>query len=104
MRYSFLLLALLVPIASFAHAGKLNADSCHNNKKTGQYECHAIKVKEAKQTTKTLAKISAKGNYNCADFSSQSDAQKIFIKAGGPKLDSYDLDRDRDGKACEKLK
>jgi hypothetical protein len=34
-----LLLWLLVP-ASHAHPGGLNAEGCHNNRKTGEYHCH----------------------------------------------------------------
>lgn len=106
MKYLLLLLILLVPFSSFAHSGKLNTDGCHNNKKTGQYECHAMIAKGAKQNSKTVAKkvakVSTKLDYNCADFVTQEAAQKAFIKAGGPKFDSYDLDRDKDGLACEK--
>ena len=35
--------ALLLPsvtIPSFAHSGGLNAQGCHNNRKTGDYHCH----------------------------------------------------------------
>lgn len=103
MRCLLLLLLVLIPFSSFAHSGKLNAEGCHNNKKTGQYECHAIIVKEAKQASKKAAKTNTKSDYNCVDFTTQKDAQKIFIKAGGPTLDSYDLDRDKDGVACEDL-
>lgn len=39
--------------------------------------------------------------YNCSDFSSSPAAQKLFLSTGGPVTDSYDLDRDGDGLACE---
>jgi len=35
----FLLACALAPVA-FAHGGGLNADGCHNNRKTGDYHCH----------------------------------------------------------------
>ncbi len=38
-----LIAALLLPSAtmpSFAHSGGLNAQGCHNNRKTGDYHCH----------------------------------------------------------------
>ena len=95
---------LLLPTVVLAHQGKLNSSGCHNNSKTGQYECHGLKEKESKSKAKNSAKAKAKvsaRDYNCDDFLSQSDAQKTFVKAGGPGLDVYDLDRDRDGIACE---
>jgi hypothetical protein len=36
--------------------------------------------------------------YNCSDFSSQKQAQKIFKQC---PTDVHDLDRDNDGLACE---
>ena len=41
------------------------------------------------------------GDYNCADFPTQRNAQLAFIKAGGPSKDPFNLDRDGDGFACE---
>lgn len=42
-------------------------------------------------------------DYDCADFSSQDEAQEVFEDAGGPDDDPYNLDRDGDGIACETL-
>ena len=36
--------------------------------------------------------------YNCSDFNSQEEAQKIFEQC---PTDAHDLDRDNDGVACE---
>jgi hypothetical protein len=41
--------------------------------------------------------------YNCADFSTQPDAQAFFAKAGGVSKDTNRLDGDKDGVACEDL-
>lgn len=38
---------------------------------------------------------------DCADFSSQAEAQAFYEAAGGPEKDPHRLDRDRDGLACE---
>lgn len=50
---------------------------------------------------------SAKGkkadDYNCDDFSSQSEAQSFFLKVGGTGNDLNRLDGDKDGDACESL-
>jgi endonuclease YncB( thermonuclease family) len=40
---------------------------------------------------------------DCADFSTQADAQGFFISAGGPGSDPHRLDGDGDGVACEDL-
>lgn len=41
--------------------------------------------------------------YNCDDFSTQPEAQKFFIAAGGTSKDTNRLDGDKDGIACESL-
>jgi hypothetical protein len=39
----------------------------------------------------------------CSDCPTQADAQRLFIAVGGPRVDIYDFDRDKDGIACEDL-
>jgi hypothetical protein len=41
--------------------------------------------------------------YNCSDFSTQSEAQQFFTRAGGAGHDTNRLDGDKDGVACEDL-
>ena len=42
--------------------------------------------------------------YNCYDFETQADAQRIFELCGNASgFDIHDLDRDGDGVACESL-
>jgi len=43
------------------------------------------------------------GDYDCSHFSTQKEAQNFFESKGGPKSDVHNLDRDRDGVACETL-
>lgn len=31
---------ICLPALAFAHGGGLNAEGCHNNRKTGDYHCH----------------------------------------------------------------
>ncbi|AZB44785.1 hypothetical protein CEF21_08140 [Bacillus sp. FJAT-42376] len=38
---------------------------------------------------------------DCGDFASQEDAQAVYEAAGGPGADPHDLDRDKDGMACD---
>jgi hypothetical protein len=39
----------------------------------------------------------------CSDCPTQADAQRLFRAVGGPRVDIYDFDRDKDGIACEDL-
>lgn len=40
MRTVLVCLLFLTPLAALAHGGGLNAEGCHNNRKTGDYHCH----------------------------------------------------------------
>jgi len=41
--------------------------------------------------------------YNCEDFSTHAEAQAVFNACGGVSNDIHQLDRDKDGLACETL-
>jgi len=41
--------------------------------------------------------------YNCPDFSTHAEAQKVYEFCGGVSNDIHRLDRDKDGVACESL-
>ncbi len=41
--------------------------------------------------------------YNCPDFSTQTEAQNVFLACGGINNDVHGLDQDKDGEACETL-
>lgn len=45
----------------------------------------------------------ATDEYNCADFSTQAEAQAFFKKAGGVNKDTNRLDGNKDGVACQDL-
>lgn len=57
-----------------------------------------------RKTARTSARAAAKIDYNCSDFTTQTQAQNFFIQNGGPARDPYRLDGDKDGIACEDLK
>ncbi len=42
--------------------------------------------------------------YDCSDFNTSAEAQKVFEACGGPKKDVHYLDSDKDGIVCESLK
>ena len=41
--------------------------------------------------------------YNCDDFSTHAEAQRVYEYCGGVSNDVHQLDRDKDGSACETL-
>ena len=43
------------------------------------------------------------GDYDCVDFRSWDEAQKVYAREGGLEKDPYNLDEDKDGKACEEF-
>lgn len=47
--------------------------------------------------------ICSRNSYNCADFSSQKEAQEAFDSCGGTRNDIHLLDKDGDSKVCEGL-
>ena len=47
------------------------------------------------------AVVAAARDYDCGDFSTQAEAQRVYEDAGPG--DPYRLDRDHDGVACETL-
>ncbi|WP_397533408.1 YHYH domain-containing protein [Roseateles sp.] len=50
-----LLCALLVAAGeSYAHPGGLNAEGCHNNRKTGDYHCHRAPVQSQAKPDPTV--------------------------------------------------
>ena len=109
-RLLILSLFVVIPVGAFAHSGRTNSEGCHNNTKTGGYHCHNsedkstdnIEVKKAKTEARAVARSGAR-DYNCSDFVSWEEAQATYERAGGPLIDPYDLDRDRDEVACEAL-
>jgi len=57
-------------------------------------------------TSDSINKSNAKCNsnyYNCEDFSTHAEAQRVYESCGGVSNDIHRLDRDKDGLACETL-
>ena len=97
------LLCVLVPPMSFAHGGGLNADGCHNNRKTGDYHCHGA-AKRASPPSSTSASgfapsyaAPSRAFRNCTDARNAGAAP---VRRGDPGYGSH-LDRDGDGVGCE---
>lgn len=108
--YTFILLCFLLPTIVLAHSGKTSSEGCHTNRKTGDYHCHNQPIEEVK-ATRTEARTEARNTskkyicsynaYNCSDFSTNSEAREAYEFCGGISNDVHDLDRDKDGLACE---
>jgi hypothetical protein len=62
-RVSFVLLSVGLMAASeaFAHGGGLNAQGCHNNRKTGDYHCHRTQVASTPIANQFVADELSKG-------------------------------------------
>lgn len=60
-------------------------------------------VRTKARTSPPSVRKTARLDFNCSQFASQAEAQKKFLEGGGLGNDIYDLDRDKDGIACESL-
>ncbi|MFN4185260.1 MAG: excalibur calcium-binding domain-containing protein [Hyphomonas sp.] len=98
--------------AAFAHPGGLNAEGCHNNRKTGEYHCHRSSTPSprpaatARPTNDTApqsllatdAERSGSWSYrNCTEARAAGAAP---VRIGEPGYGPH-LDRDNDGIGCE---
>ena len=83
----------------FAHGGGLNAEGCHNNRKTGHYHCHRGSSAGASGSKKQASySASTAGAFrNCAAARATGAAP---LRRGDPGYGTH-LDRDGDGVGCE---
>jgi hypothetical protein len=79
-----------------AHPGGLNAEGCHNNRKTGGYHCH----RGAVQGTTKPRKMRISGGGAFANCAAARAAGAAPVTRGDPGYGSH-LDRDNDGVGCE---
>jgi len=61
------------------------------------------KVETTNNGTLLIGDYCKKDKYNCADFKTQADAQKVFETCGGQGHDANGLDGNNNGLACESL-
>jgi len=81
---------------SHAHPGGLNAEGCHNNRKTGDYHCH--RASSAPVRSQSLLGNGGGGAFrNC---SAARAAGAAPVRVGDPGYGRH-LDRDGDGIGCE---
>lgn len=87
-----------------AHPGGLNAEGCHNNRKTGGYHCHRAGPAPSEPAVsdrpraRNVAGSGLAGAYpNCAAARAAGAAP---VRRGEPGYGAH-LDRDGDGVGCE---
>lgn len=93
---------LLPANLAIAHSGGLNAEGCHNNRKTGDYHCHRAgggsKQSRRPQAGPVRFKSNSQVYYrNCGEARAAGAAPIMRGEAGY----AGHLDRDNDGVACE---
>lgn len=97
---------LFLQSASIAvsHPGGLNAEGCHNNRKTGEYHCHRKKPKKPSRAEPPIMPIvdlsSAPDSRPFANCAAARAAGAAPVRIGDPGYGTW-LDRDRDGIGCE---
>jgi hypothetical protein len=102
MRILVILSLLASPVAvqpGMAHSGGLNAEGCHNNRKTGDYHCHGGQSARQPSTSRqSFLSSPADGAFrNCAAARAAGAAP---VMRGDPGYGAH-LDRDGDGIGCE---
>lgn len=90
------LLLTVVPAAAPAHPGGLNAEGCHNNRKTGGYHCH----RGASPSQPAAQRLVSGGGREFANCSQVRAAGAAPVRRGDPGYGTH-LDRDGDGIGCE---
>lgn len=110
---------LALPALAAAHPGGLNAQGCHNNRKTGDYHCHRAQAPAPAPTSPyapagggssfapsgaaapmaapATAPASGRAFRNCAEARAAGAAP---VRRGDPGYGRH-LDRDGDGVGCE---
>jgi len=101
-RSAGLALLFVTATAAQAHPGGLNAEGCHNNRKTGDYHCHRAPATPApprQQLAPSRAAPAGSGwSYrNCTEV---REAGAAPVRRGEPDYGPH-LDRDGDGIGCE---
>jgi len=100
------ILLLFFPLVIYAHPGKLDANGCHTNKKTGEYHCHQVKdtakpvTKEEKSNFENVKLISV---YDGDTFKvSLSCKQEVLCGQIGVRVRGVDTPEIKTENACEK--
>jgi hypothetical protein len=93
--------AISVVSAAAAHPGGLNAQGCHNNRKTGDYHCHSAPAPYASTLLgRELSDATPSPSFAYRNCDAARAAGAAPVRRGEPGYGSH-LDRDNDGVGCE---
>jgi hypothetical protein len=81
-----------------AHPGGLNAEGCHNNRKTGEYHCHRAPAPLRRAAPAGPNGGACGDKRTCNEMGSCAEARHYLVDCGVGRLDG-----DGDGVPCEKL-
>lgn len=101
-----LALGLATSGVAFGHGGGLNAEGCHNDRRTGEYHCHpggGRRPEGARGPAKRLLPGDAPARRGGGAFANCSEARAAGaapVRRGDPGYGPH-LDRDHDGVGCE---
>lgn len=98
-----LALGLATGGVAFGHGGGLNAEGCHNNRKTGEYHCHRPSGREpaaARAPALPGRQPRRHGGAAFANCAAARAAGAAPVRRGDPGYGPH-LDRDHDGVGCE---
>lgn len=87
----------MVATEGVAHPGGLNAEGCHNNRKTGDYHCHRASTASRPATVQRALSGGGGSFRNC---SAARAAGAAPVRVGDAGYGRH-LDRDGDGIGCE---
>ena len=79
------------------------AESIARNKELFIWEVEKTEPVVSNERDEPSSYICSTNAYNCGDFSTHAEAQAAYKACGGPQSDVHQLDRDKDGIACESL-
>lgn len=92
---------LAIPAApALSHGGGLNAEGCHNNRKTGDYHCHRGGGASRASTKRSFGALGSSGGGAFRNCTAAREAGAAPVRRGDPGYGSH-LDRDNDGVGCE---
>jgi hypothetical protein len=97
---------VFLPALGFAHGGGLDAQGCHNNRKTGDYHCHRSATPAATfsspggAASRLAPAASRRGAGAYANCTAARNAGAAPVRRGDPGYGPH-LDHDNDGIGCE---
>lgn len=96
-----MLVIVVTLLLAGAHPGGLNAEGCHNNRRTGDYHCHRSGQSARPRAAQPLTGQNRTNGRAFANCSEARAAGAAPVRAGEPGYGRH-LDRDGDGIGCER--